>query len=183
MSRMGLIVAMLALPALLYADVNLSVGYSIVGGSGSCSSSLASTANSETLDVGPCTPAASRNPAAYVIASAEPFHVSLDGEPGYIPATDASIDISASAEWDGAFVALGGSGSAFVDFYVSWGGLSEFFTCGYAFPGVDYEGLCVNEGHQSASFSIPVTFGGPIDYSLFAQKTLDYNAPEGKVRA
>lgn len=177
-------------PGLVYADASLSVGFGVAG-AGSCGSSLSipagnvffapisSTADSERLDVGPCTPAAlTQGPpipglAAWVAAAAQPFTVALAGEPGYIPAIDSSITISASAEWDGEFEAYGGTGSAFIDFQLEAPGGYEEFGCEFLIPSLGID-TCPPGPSVSfdLSFTIPVTFNDPIAYTLLASQTL-----------
>ncbi len=157
--------ALLISPALLYADAVIGLTFSVQG-PGSCGSSLSSTANSETLDAGPCIPAAETNPAAWVSATAQPFYVAVQGSPGYMPASvGTDVAIFASAEWDGGLEVIGGTGSAFLDFRLSVSGAADDFGSFFAIPALDFA-VSAPGDPWSQFYSLPVTFGVPYAYTM-----------------
>jgi hypothetical protein len=168
MRWMSLTAALLAVPAVLSADAFLSVGFTVEG-PGTCASSLSSTANTETINIGPCSPPATLG--QFITARAVPFLVLVNGQPGYFPSIDIDTKVSASARWDGEFEALGGSGSAFVDFQVRTFGGAEEFDCALTILGINQPLGCNGGFGSTLSLTVPVTFGVPINYTLFVAES------------
>lgn len=136
-----------------------------------CSSASSSSADSETLNVGPCTGSGGGTllGVPYVTATADSFQVSVNGEPGSICGTfsDCSVSIGGSAEFDGSLEAIGGSGPAFIEFEVGSFG-ADTFVGDFAIPAIGVNQTFTGFGEQR-QIIIPVTFGELIPYSLMVQ--------------
>jgi hypothetical protein len=139
----------------------------------SCSSTLTGGTDSETLNLGAC---AGNGPVTfigqpYVTAMASPLEVAVDGAAGLETGSfEGALAIGASAEYEGSLEAVGGTGSAFLEFEVAGLGAdqfdSDFSMAGY---GIYYE---VSSFQQAGQFMVPVTFGDPVDYSLSVTQEL-----------
>ena len=136
-----------------------------------CSSALSSSADSETLSIGPCTSSdgGTMLGVPYVTATADSFQVLVDGQPGSICGTfsDCSVSIGASAEFQGSLEAIGGSGSGFIEFEVGSFG-ADTFAGDFAIPSFGINQTFTGFGEQYQVI-IPVTFGELIPYSLLVE--------------
>jgi hypothetical protein len=147
----------------------------------SCDTTLVSSADSETLTPGACT--GTSGPVSilgdYVSATADPLKVEVDGQLGNELNGNNFQDvyaISATAGYEGSLEAVGGTGSAFLEFDVQAFG-ANFFLGDFAIPslGINYPVLSFI---QRAHYLVPVTFGDPINYSLLVENMLTQNEPD-----
>lgn len=146
----------------------------------SCGTILTASADSETLTLGACTDG---GPVTFmgqpfVSAMAEPLEVAVDGLAGLESGTiESDLAIGASAEYSGAMDAIGGAGSAFLEFDVTAFGADSFLgDFSMAGVGIDFA-VCTYT--QRAEFLIPVTFGEPVGYSLsVAQSFYTWDEPD-----
>lgn len=162
---MKLRILLFALSSVLSADgiINLGYGYfAHAGAAGSCSGSISSSENYQRLDVDQCDQQGFSP--AWASAETSPWEVSIQGRFGYMPTTNTAITVNASAIWNGAFLATGSTGQAFINF-----GLRSFVIASNESDGllsIPSLGLYRNLWNQAGSLLVPVTFGVPIDYSL-----------------
>jgi hypothetical protein len=123
------------------------------------------------LNIGPCTGSGGGTllGAPNVTATADSFQVSVNGEPGSICGTfsDCSVSIGASAEFQGSLEAIGGSGSAFIEFEVGSFG-ADTFVGDFALPAIGVNQTFAGFGEQR-QIIVPVTFDELIPYSLMVQ--------------
>ena len=136
-----------------------------------CDTTLSSGSASQTLAIdfcsGPGSVSLMGNP--FVTATAQPFSVSVDGTPGSVcfDSPACSLAIGASSEFDGSITALGGSGTAWIDFDVRSFG-ANLFNGEFAMPGmgIDYQ---IGSFAQLRHYTIAATFGDALTYRLSVQ--------------
>jgi hypothetical protein len=106
----------------------------------------------------------------FVTATADSFQVVVDGMPGTMClSSDCSVSIDASAEFVGSLEAIGGSGSAWIEFDVGSFGANSF-DGDFAIPSLGVNQM-FSGFNQQRHYVIPVTFGELIPYSLLVQHT------------
>ena len=140
-----------------------------------CATSLSSGESSATLSIDYCQGSAGTIlQGSYVSASAQALSVSLNGyflslgtQEVQLPGL---VEITGSSEVDGAFLALGGSGSAFLEFDI-WSGGADDFSGRFLVPQAGIGDIVTGFGYQK-HYTIPITFGNPLSYSLQVQNQL-----------
>lgn len=162
----ALVVGILALESSLVAGSILDVALLPPAGV-SCNTMFTTGTGSATLTLGACS--TGNGPVtftgqSYISAMSTPMEVAVSGFAGMETGTfNNAITIGASAKYDGSLEAVGGSGSAFLEFQVAAFG-ADYFEGDFdmASDGINFQADLTRTGY----FMVPVTFGDPVDYSL-----------------